>query len=54
VVDASLQLPVFSQLTLRLDGKNLLDAPYRMTQGDVLRARYKTGRIFGMGLTWRP
>lgn len=54
VVDASLQLPLFNQLTMRLDGKNLLNAPYRMTQGNVLRQRYKTGRIFGVGLSWRP
>lgn len=54
VVDASFQFPLFSQITMRLDGKNLLNAPYRMTQGDVLRQRYKTGRIFGLGLAWRP
>jgi outer membrane receptor protein involved in Fe transport len=54
IIDASFQFPLFSQITMRLDGKNLLDAPYRMTQGDVLRARYKTGRLFGLGLTWRP
>jgi outer membrane receptor protein involved in Fe transport len=54
VIDASVQLPLFHQLTMRLDGKNLLNAPYRTTQGEVLRLRYTTGRIFGLGLTWRP
>ncbi len=54
VIDASFQFPVVRQVSVRLDGKNLLDAPVRMTQGDVLRQRYKTGRILGLGLTWRP
>jgi outer membrane receptor protein involved in Fe transport len=54
MVDASLQLPVTGALALKLDGKNLLDAPYRMTQGGVLRSRYKSGRLFGFTLSWHP
>ena len=37
---------------LKLDGKNLLDSPYRMIQGDVLRSRYTTGRLFEFAFTW--
>ena len=53
-VDASLQLPVVSEVSVRLDGKNLLDSPYRLTQGDVIRHEYHEGRVFSMGVTWRP
>ena len=38
----------------KLDGKNLLDSPYRITQGDVIRHEYHTGRVFSVGVTWRP
>lgn len=54
VVDVSLQAPLFQDLTLRLDGKNLLNAPYRFTQGDVTRLKYYSGRVFGVGFQWRP
>ncbi len=54
LVDVSLRVPVVPQVSLRVDGRNLLDAPYRMTQGDVIRMRYKTGRIFTIGATWQP
>jgi hypothetical protein len=54
LVDLSLQLPVTQTLSLKLDGKNLLDAPYRLTQGEVVRYRYLTGRVFGFTLGWHP
>ena len=52
MLDASLQLPVVASVSLKLDGKNLLDSPYRMIQGDVLRSRYTTGRMFEFAFTW--
>ncbi|MGH7498421.1 MAG: TonB-dependent receptor domain-containing protein, partial [Gemmatimonadales bacterium] len=52
--DASLQLPVVADVSLRLDAKNLLDSPYRLTQGSVLREEYHLGRVFALGVTWRP
>jgi outer membrane receptor protein involved in Fe transport len=52
ILDASLQLPVVASVSLKLDAKNLLDAPYRMTQGDVLRWRYTSGRLFQFAFTW--
>jgi hypothetical protein len=52
IVDASLQLPVVASVSLKLDAKNLLDAPYRMTQGDVVRWRYTSGRLFQFAFTW--
>jgi hypothetical protein len=54
LVDLSFQFPVFGSMTGKLDGKNLLDAPYRLAQGEVLRERYKTGRIVALGFTWKP
>jgi outer membrane receptor protein involved in Fe transport len=54
VLDASLQAPLGGRLTLKLDAKNLLDAPYRVTQGSVIRHRYTAGRGFSAGLSWQP
>jgi outer membrane receptor for ferrienterochelin and colicin len=54
LVDASLQFPVIAEMSVRLDGRNLLDSPYRLTQGDVTRHEYHLGRVFSLGLNWRP
>ena len=54
LLDVSLQLPVIADMSVRLDGKNLLDSPYRLTQGDVIRHEYHLGRVFSAGFTWRP
>jgi hypothetical protein len=54
LLDASLQLPVVAGVSFKLDGKNLLDSPYRLTQGNVLREEYHLGRVFAFGVTWRP
>jgi TonB-dependent receptor len=54
IVDASLRVPISADLALKLDGKNLLDAPYEITQGDVQREYYRAGRIFSAGFTWQP
>jgi len=54
IVDFSMQVPVFQRTSLKFDARNLLDAPYRVLQGDVLRARYKTGRVLSLGATWEP
>jgi outer membrane receptor protein involved in Fe transport len=52
VLDFSLRLPAFAGLALKLDAKNLLDSPYLMTQGDVVRLRYRAGRTFSLGFSW--
>ncbi|MFL5496478.1 MAG: TonB-dependent receptor domain-containing protein [Gemmatimonadales bacterium] len=54
LLDASLQFPVIAEVSFKLDAKNLLDAPYRLTQGTVLREEYHLGRVFAFGVTWRP
>lgn len=54
VFDLSLQFPVVRQVTGRLSGRNLLDAPYRLEQGTVVREAYRSGRVFQFGLAWQP
>ncbi len=53
VLDASVAFPLFGGLSGRADVKNLLDAPYRITQGAVVREGYRAGRIFSIGFSWR-
>ena len=53
-LDFSLRFPVISTLSARFDAKNLLDDPYEVTQGTVLRESYRTGRVLQLGLVWRP
>ena len=38
---------------VKMDGKNLLDSPYEVTQGSVQREYYRAGRVVSLGLTWR-
>lgn len=52
VLDVSLRMPAFAGLSLRFDAKNLLDAAHLVTQGDVVRLRYTTGRTFSLGFSW--
>ncbi|HEX7337203.1 MAG TPA: TonB-dependent receptor [Gemmatimonadales bacterium] len=54
IVDVSVQVPVFSNTSFRVDGKNLLDSPYEVIQGGITRVRYKAGRVFSFGATWSP
>jgi outer membrane receptor protein involved in Fe transport len=54
VVDFSVQVPVFRTTSLKFDARNLLDAPYRVTQAGILRSRYKAGRVLSLGASWQP
>lgn len=53
LVDLSLRMPVGRQLALKVDARNLLDAPFRVLQGDFLRQEWRLGRQFSVGFTWR-
>jgi TonB-dependent receptor len=52
-LDLSVRLPLQAGLSAKLDARNLLDAPYELTQGSVTRERYRAGRVVSLGLTWR-
>jgi TonB-dependent receptor len=54
VLDFSVRAPLTGAVSVRLDARNLLDAPYQLFQGSALRERYRTGRIVQLGFTWRP
>jgi hypothetical protein len=54
VVDFSVLVPVFASTSIRLDAKNLLDAPHRVQQGGITRLRYKAGRVISFGASWNP
>jgi hypothetical protein len=54
LVDVAVEIPLWTTTSLKLDAKNLLDAPYRLTQGTVERQRWNFGREFGFSLSWRP
>jgi outer membrane receptor protein involved in Fe transport len=53
VLDGSVAFPLFGGLSGRADVKNLLDAPYRLTQGSVVREGYRAGRVFSIGFSWK-
>jgi hypothetical protein len=53
LVDLSLRVPMGERWTWRVDARNLLDAPFRLTQGPVTREEYRLGRQLAFGLQWR-
>jgi outer membrane receptor for ferrienterochelin and colicin len=52
-LDVSLRFPVLGGVSGKLDLKNLLDSPYEVTQGELQRVYYRTGRSASIGLSWR-
>ena len=52
VLDFSVRFPIMTGLSGKLDAKNVLDAPYEVTQGTVQREFYRAGRSLSLGLTW--
>jgi outer membrane receptor protein involved in Fe transport len=52
MLDVSLRTGLMRGVSMKLDAKNLLDAPYEQVQGSVLREYYRTGRSLGLGLSW--
>jgi outer membrane receptor protein involved in Fe transport len=52
-IDLALRVPVRGSLSLKIDGRNLLDAESRVTQGVATRESYRTGRVISAGLTWK-
>jgi hypothetical protein len=54
VVDFSLRFPVVPGISGKVDAKNILDAPYEVTQGSVQREFYRAGRSLSVGVSWSP
>ncbi len=54
VLDLSLRYGLSVHTGLKLDARNLLDTPYRVTQGSVTRERYTVGRGLSFGVNWEP
>jgi hypothetical protein len=53
MVDFSVRLPMGERWGWKFDARNLLDAPYQLTQGPITRESFRSGRQFAMGLSWR-
>jgi len=53
VLDFSLRLPLRRAVDLKVDAENLLDTPFEVRQGDLVRERYRTGRSLGFGVALR-
>ena len=53
-LDLSLRAPLLRAMSIKLDAKNLLDAPNRRTRGPIVRESYRSGRTFTVGVSWRP
>ena len=53
LIDLSVRLPISARAEISLDARNLLDAPFRLTQGPVVREGYRTGRGITVGMRWR-
>jgi outer membrane receptor protein involved in Fe transport len=53
IVDFSLRFPLINNLSVRMDIKNILDAPYRFVQGPVVREQYRIGRGLNIGFNWK-
>ena len=54
VLDFAVQVPIFRDVSARVNGSNLLDAAYIERIGDIDRRYYRAGRVFAFGLNWRP
>ncbi len=53
MLDVSVRYPLLERVELALDLRNLLDAPFRLTQGPVTREEYRQGRGISFGMRWR-
>ncbi len=54
VLDLSLRVPLGGAWSGRFDARNVLDAPYRTTQGTVTREEFRAGRTVQVGVAFRP
>ncbi|TVP54719.1 MAG: TonB-dependent receptor [Gemmatimonadales bacterium] len=53
VVDLSVRFPLLAGASGKVDLSNLLDAPYEVAQGSVVREFHRTGRGVSVGVSWQ-
>jgi outer membrane receptor protein involved in Fe transport len=53
MVDLSIRIPLGDRWAWKMDARNLLDAPFRLTQGPVTRESFRTGRVLNIGVSWK-
>ncbi|HEX6068927.1 MAG TPA: TonB-dependent receptor [Longimicrobiaceae bacterium] len=53
VLDFSLRLPLYGDVSGKLDARNLLGSAHEERQGEVVRYRYDPGRVLSLGISWR-
>lgn len=53
LLDLAFRLDLTEGVSVKLDAKNILDAPHEVTQGGVVREYHRTGRSFTIGGQWR-
>jgi TonB-dependent receptor len=54
MLDLSVRFPVFGAVSGRFDAKNLFDQRFETVQGTVTREAWRTGRVFQLGMAWKP
>ena len=53
MVDLSVRVPMGDRWAWKIDARNLLDAPFRLSQGPITRESYRTGRVVSLGVSWK-
>jgi len=53
-LDVSFRFPLLPGVKGKADFENVLDSPYEMVQGTVVRDYYRMGRKISVGVTWQP
>jgi outer membrane receptor protein involved in Fe transport len=54
MLDLSVRFPMLGAVSGRFDAKNLLDQRFETLQGTVTREAWRTGRVFQLGMVWKP
>jgi hypothetical protein len=54
MLDLSVQFPLLNGVSAKLNGRNLLDAPYEERAGGITRLRYRSGRVASLSFAWTP
>jgi hypothetical protein len=54
MVDFSLRFRLARGVSWKADFRNLLDSPFELRQGSVVRESYRTGRALSLGVSWQP